>query len=112
MHTPEFEFEKDVGNVEQAVGLLGIEFPVRLDSDFAIWREFGNRAWPGFYFIDANGRFRHHSFGEGNYDEAERVIQKLLNEADGKSATGSIEPISGQGIQAAPNWTELDVTAK
>lgn len=88
IHTPEFEFEKNISNVRQAVGALGIKYPVRLDSDFSAWRKFENRAWPAFYFIDAEGRKRRQTFGEGDYAEAEQVLQNLLNEADGKSVDG------------------------
>ena len=93
--------------MRQSLGPLGINYPVRLDSDYAEWRKFGNRAWPGFYIIDADGRIRHRASGEGDYDEAERVLQKLLGEADGKAANGSLVSVSGAGVLAAPNWTDL-----
>src|SRR5690606_10515887 len=67
VHTPEFAFEKDPANVAAAVRRLGIGYPVALDSDYAIWRAFGNQYWPAHYFIDARGRIRHHHFGEGDY---------------------------------------------
>jgi len=102
VHSPEFAFEKKPANVRKAVKELGIGFPVALDNDFAIWRGFDNQAWPAFYFIDAEGRIRHHQFGENRYDKAEQVIQQLLAEAgQTRIAAGLVAPI-GQGTQAAP----------
>jgi thiol-disulfide isomerase/thioredoxin len=82
VHSPEFAYEKDPANVKDAVAKLGITFPVALDNDFAIWRQFANRYWPAHYFIDAQGRVRFHHFGEGAYDMSEQVIQQLLAERD------------------------------
>jgi cytochrome c biogenesis protein CcdA/thiol-disulfide isomerase/thioredoxin len=103
VHTPEFAFEKRSANVRKAAKDLGIDFPVAMDNDYAIWRGFDNRAWPAFYFIDAQGRIRHHQFGENRYDKAELVIQQLLAEAGQKIrvADGLVTPL-GQGTQAAP----------
>ena len=102
VHSPEFAFEKKPANVRKAVKDLGIGFPVALDNDFAIWRGFDNQAWPAFYFIDAEGRIRHHQFGENRYDKAEQVIQQLLAEAgQTRIAAGLVAPL-GQGTQAAP----------
>ena len=72
VHTPEFAFEKSVANVKNAVADLKIGYPVAIDSNYAIWRAFGNEYWPAHYFIDAEGRIRHHHFGEGDYGESER----------------------------------------
>ncbi len=80
VHSPEFAFEKDQDNVRRAVKDLGITYPVAIDSRHAIWRAFGNQYWPALYFVDAQGRIRHHVFGEGQYTESERMIQKLLAE--------------------------------
>lgn len=101
VHAPEFAFEKRLSNVRKATKDLGIGFPVAVDNDFAIWRGFGNRAWPAFYFIDAQGRIRHHQFGENQYEEAEQVIQQLLQEAGRPQVpSGRVAP-RGQGVQAA-----------
>ncbi|MGI8496867.1 MAG: cytochrome c biogenesis protein DipZ [Gemmatimonadaceae bacterium] len=81
VHTPELPFEKDRVNVERAIHDLGVLYPVPLDNDYRIWRAFNNEYWPAAYFIDATGRIRYHHFGEGRYDEQDRVIQKLLAEA-------------------------------
>ncbi|WP_447742693.1 cytochrome c biogenesis protein DipZ [Variovorax boronicumulans] len=102
VHAPEFAFEKNPANVRKAVKDLGIGFPVALDNDFSIWRGFDNQAWPAFYFVDAQGRIRHHQFGENRYDKAEQVIQQLLAEAgQARVADGLVAP-QGQGTQAAP----------
>jgi len=102
VHTPEFAFEKRSANVRRATKDLGIGFPVATDNDFAIWRAFGNRAWPAFYFVDAEGRVRHHQFGEGRYDKAEQVIQQLLAEAGQARVPAGLVAPSGQGTQAQP----------
>ena len=78
VHAPEFAFERNIDNVKKAVATLGIKYPVAIDNDYKIWRAFDNEYWPAHYFIDAKGQIRHHHFGEGEYDESERVIQTLL----------------------------------
>ncbi|NDZ15871.1 cytochrome C biogenesis protein [Variovorax sp. WS11] len=101
VHAPEFAFEKRLSNVRKATRDLGIGFPVAVDNDFAIWRGFGNRAWPAFYFIDAQGRIRHHQFGENQYEEAEQVIQQLLAEAGQSRIPSGLVAPQGEGVQAA-----------
>ncbi|HEF5875346.1 TPA: cytochrome c biogenesis protein DipZ [Burkholderia cenocepacia] len=81
VHAPEFAFERDIGNVKKAVHDLGIDYPVAIDNGYSIWRAFNNEYWPAHYFIDAQGRIRHHHFGEGEYAQSERAIQSLLAEA-------------------------------
>src|SRR5271163_624220 len=81
VHAPEFAFEKDPSNVRRAVADLQITYPVALDNDYAVWQAFNNQYWPAHYFIDASGKIRAHHFGEGNYDESEETIRKLLTEA-------------------------------
>src|SRR5271156_4024075 len=91
VHTPEFAFEKERSNVEQAVRDLKVAYPVAIDSDYKIWQAFNNQYWPAHYFIDGKGRIRHHHFGEGEYGEAERVIQEVLSEDGAQSlADGTI----------------------
>ena len=75
VHAPEFAFERNIDNVRAAVKRPGIDYPVAIDNNYAIWRGFNNEYWPADYFIDAKGRIRHHYFGEGNYAESEHVIQ-------------------------------------
>ncbi len=81
VHAPEFAFEREFDNVKKAVADLGITYPVALDNDWHLWRALKNNYWPAHYFIDAQGRIRYHHFGEGGYDESERVIRQLLTEA-------------------------------
>ncbi|HVJ44174.1 MAG TPA: cytochrome c biogenesis protein DipZ [Dongiaceae bacterium] len=107
VHTPEFAFEKEVGNVRKATALLGVDYPVAIDNDFRIWQEFDNEAWPALYFIDADGRMRRQVLGEGEYDDSERLIQQLLSEANGAAVTGNILPVTGIGPQAAADETDL-----
>ncbi len=92
VHTPEFAFEKDTGNVQRALKDLGIAYPVVQDNDFRIWRSFDNRYWPALYFVDAQGRVRHHQFGEGGHAASERVIEELLREAGAPAAAASANP--------------------
>jgi len=81
VHAPEFAFEKNVGNVRWAVADMRIGYPVAVDSEHVIWRAFNNQYWPALYFIDSQGRMRHHHFGEGGYEQSEMIIQELLAEA-------------------------------
>jgi len=89
VHTPEFAFERERSNVEDAVDRLGLEYPVALDSDYGTWEAWGNRYWPAKYFVDREGHVRYAHFGEGDYAESERVIRELLAEP------GLSEPVSG-----------------
>jgi cytochrome c biogenesis protein CcdA/thiol-disulfide isomerase/thioredoxin len=107
VHTPEFAFEKDTGNVRRALAALGIAYPVAIDSDFGIWRGFGNQAWPALYVFGADGRLRHRMLGEGGYEQSEQVIQQLLSEAGSRPVSGPVEPIVGQGAQAGPDAGNL-----
>lgn len=102
VHSPEFAFEKNLSNVRQATKNLSIDYPVAIDNDFAIWRAFKNQFWPAHYFIDAQGRVRHHHFGEGEYDKSERVIQQLLAEAgQGNVPQDVVAVVDAKGAQAA-----------
>ena len=83
---PEFPFEQDVDNIRQAVKDMRIEYPVAIDSDYGVWRAFSNHYWPAVYIADAHGRIRHHQFGEGRYEECERVVQRLLREAGSRAS--------------------------
>ena len=86
---------------------LGITYAVAVDNDYAIWRAFQNRYWPAHYFVDAQGRIRHHKFGEGGYDESERVIQALLAEAGANEVASDVVTVSGTGAQAASDMAEV-----
>jgi len=100
VHAPEFAFEKDPDNVADAVENLGIDYPVALDNDFAIWRGFDNRYWPAHYFIDTQGRIRPHHFGEGEYRQSEDVIRRLLVEAGATGLPGGYVGERGEGAEA------------
>ncbi len=106
VQTPEFEFEGDLDNVRRAIKERDIRYPVAVDNDYAIWRAFDNHYWPALYFVDAQGRIRHHRFGEGEYEESEMVVQMLLREAGADVAQGfvSIEP---DGVEAPADWASL-----
>jgi thiol-disulfide isomerase/thioredoxin len=99
VHAPESAFEKDPANVKKAVRDLGVTYPVALDNNLAIWTAFNNEYWPAHYFVDAQGRIRHHHFGEGEYDQSERVIQQLLREAGHMPPGGIVDP-SATGAEA------------
>ncbi|HSI48664.1 MAG TPA: thioredoxin family protein [Ideonella sp.] len=101
VHTPEFDFERALPNVQRAVKDLGITYPVAVDSQQALWRAFGNRAWPAFYFVDASGRIRDRQLGEGRYERAERMIQQLLREAGRRNVPEDLVAPQGEGTQAA-----------
>ena len=101
VHAPEFAFEKQVDNVKKAVADLKIGYPVAIDNDYAIWRAFDNQYWPAHYFLDAEGRIRHHHFGEGNYDESENVIRELLAEASHAAEPADLVKVNATGAEAA-----------
>jgi len=101
VHTPEFAFEKERSNVEKAVRDLKIGYPVAIDSDYRIWQAFNNHYWPAHYFIDGKGRIRYHHFGEGEYDESERVIQQLLKENGSTSLSEGVLNVTASGAEAA-----------
>jgi thiol-disulfide isomerase/thioredoxin len=107
VHTPEFEFEKDGDNVRRALKEMGVAYPVAVDNDYAIWSAFDNRYWPALYFADAQGRVRHHHFGEGEYEQSEGVIQQLLAEAGAGGGSGELVSVEGRGIEAAADWGSL-----
>jgi thiol-disulfide isomerase/thioredoxin len=102
VHTPEFSFEKDAANVEQAVNELKVTYPVAIDSNYGVWRAFANNYWPANYFIDGKGRIRFHYFGEGAYVDSKRVIQELLRENGAQAPEGSLATASATGIEAPP----------
>ena len=102
VHAPEFAFEKDIDNVRRAVKDLKVDYPVAIDNNYAIWRAFNNEYWPAHYFIDTQGRVRHHHFGEGEYAQSEKVIQQLLAEAGASQVSaGIVQPDIG-GAALAP----------
>jgi thiol-disulfide isomerase/thioredoxin len=107
VHTPEFPFERDVENVREAAEEMRVEYPIALDSDYSVWRAFRNRYWPAVYIADAEGQIRYHHFGEGAYEECERVIQQLLREAGGEGIGDDLVSDDAAGLEAQADWTNL-----
>jgi thiol-disulfide isomerase/thioredoxin len=107
VHTPEFSFEHDAGNVRRAVADMGITYPVATDSNYAVWLAFDNHYWPALYFADAQGRIRHHHFGEGEYAQSEMVIQQLLAEAGSAGAGTDMVSVQARGLEAPAEWAQL-----
>ena len=107
VHTPEFEFEKNIDNVRRASTEMRIDYPIAVDNDYAVWRAFGNRYWPALYFVDTQGRIRHHQFGEGNYEQSERVIQQLLSESGTDRVNQEMVEVEARGFEVAADWNSL-----
>ena len=105
VHTPEFAFEREPDNVRRAVRDHGIDYPVALDPDFGTWEAWQNRYWPAKYFVDRRGHIRYAHFGEGDYEESERVIRQLLAEGqDGPLVSGAIEDATPTGPQTPESY--------
>jgi thiol-disulfide isomerase/thioredoxin len=107
VHSPEFPFEHDLDYVRQAASAMRVAYPIALDSDFAVWRAFSNRYWPAVYIADTQGQIRHHQFGEGEYEECERVIQRLLREAGGEGIGDDLVAVTPEGFEAQADWMNL-----
>jgi hypothetical protein len=101
VHTPEFSFEHDLDLVRQATVQRTIDYPVAGDNDYAVWRAFANQYWPALYFVDAEGVIRDSHFGEGRYEQSERVIQSLLG------IERAPVPVEGAGVEAEADWDNL-----
>jgi thiol-disulfide isomerase/thioredoxin len=101
VHTPEFSFEHEIDLVQQATKERAIDYPVALDNDYAIWGAFANHFWPALYFVDEDGIIRDHHFGEGRYEQSERVIQRLL----GVEREPAL--VEGLGVEAQADWDHL-----
>jgi thiol-disulfide isomerase/thioredoxin len=107
VHTPEFSFEKTLNNVRWAAKEMRVDYPIAVDSDYVIWRAFDNQYWPALYFIDAQGRARHHHFGEGAYEQSEMIIQALLAEAGASGISPEPVSVKGRGLEAPADWGNL-----
>jgi hypothetical protein len=101
VHTPEFSFEHDADRVRRAIEARGIEYPVALDNDYAVWSAFANHYWPALYFVDRDGLIRDQHFGEGRYEESERVLQELLG------VERELVSVEGTGVEAPADWDHL-----
>jgi hypothetical protein len=100
-HTPEFSFEHAIDGVRQATRDRDIDYPVAIDNDYAVWDAFDNHYWPALYFVDRDGRIRDQHFGEGRYEESERVIQRLLG------IERELISVEGAGVEAEADWDHL-----
>jgi thiol-disulfide isomerase/thioredoxin len=108
VHTPEFDFEHDLDNVRREAKRLRVAYPIAVDSDYAIWDAFDNHYWPALYVVDAQGQIRHHRFGEGDYDQSEMVLQRLLTEAGSAGDIGQgLVAVDPGGVEAAADWDSL-----
>ena len=107
VHTPEFSFEHDLENIRQALRETRVEYPIAIDNDYAVWEAFANHYWPALYFIDAEGRIRHHAFGEGDYERSESVIQMLLAEAGLDDGDEDFVSVDARGPEAPADWNSL-----
>jgi thiol-disulfide isomerase/thioredoxin len=101
VHTPEFSFEHDVDLIRKAIAERDIDYPVAVDSDYAIWSAFDNHYWPAEYFVDREGIIRDTHFGEGRYEQSERRIQELLG------VERELVDIEGVGVEAEADWDHL-----
>jgi thioredoxin family protein len=105
-HTPEFGFEHELDDIQAALDGMGVRYPIAVDNDYAVWRAFDNAYWPALYFADAEGRIRHHRFGEEDYERSERVIQQLLAEA-GADVERDLVSVEPGGVELAADWETL-----
>jgi thiol-disulfide isomerase/thioredoxin len=107
VHTPEFGFEHEVDEVRRSAKDLGVEYPIAIDNDYAVWRAFANHYWPALYLVDAQGVIRHHEFGEGEYERSERIIQQLLADAGGRDVPRDLVAVEPRAIEVAAAWDDL-----
>jgi thiol-disulfide isomerase/thioredoxin len=107
VHTPEFGFEHQLDNVTVRSRDLGVEYPIAIDNDYGIWRDFGNHFWPAIYLADAHGRIRYHHFGEGEYAMTEMVIQQLLAAARAEDVGRDLVSVKPRGLEVAADWATL-----
>jgi thiol-disulfide isomerase/thioredoxin len=101
VHTPEFSFEHDIGLVRRATEEREINYPVAADNDYSVWSAFANHYWPALYFVDRDGVIRDQHFGEGRYEESERLIQRLLG------VERDLVSVQGAGVEAEADWDNL-----
>ncbi|HET7758501.1 MAG TPA: redoxin domain-containing protein [Gaiellaceae bacterium] len=107
VHTPEFPFERDPDNVREAVEEMRVRYPVALDPDYGVWNAFANSYWPAVYIADMDGRIRHHHYGEGGYEECERVVQRLLRDAGHDRVDDELVAVEPEGFEVQADWSHL-----
>ena len=106
-HTPEFGFEHDLENVRRALAAMHVNYPIAVDNDYAIWNGFSNQYWPALYLLDAKGAIRFTHFGEGAYDESERMIQKVLGETGATGVSGELVTVDAHGLEVSADWNNV-----
>jgi thiol-disulfide isomerase/thioredoxin len=107
VHTPEFKFEHDLDNVRWAVEARKIDYPVAIDNEFRVWRAFANNYWPALYFIDAQGRIRHHRFGEGDYERSDMIIRQLLADAGAEDLPSGLASVEPNPDEVQADWEDI-----
>jgi len=107
VHAPEFEFERQLANARWGAENFEVDYPVAVDNDFAIWGAFSNQYWPALFLIDGRGRIRYRHFGEGEYEQSERVIQKLLVAAGARGIGRNLVSVIPQGAEAPADWDNV-----
>ena len=107
VQTPEFDFEEDLDGVRTALNEMDVRYPVAVDNDYAVWRAFDNHYWPALYFVDGQGEIRHHRFGEGEYEESERVLQMLLGQSGIDDVDRSVVQLKPRGVELPADWDNL-----
>jgi thiol-disulfide isomerase/thioredoxin len=108
VHTPEFSFEHDLENVRRALKEMEVNYPIAVDNEYGVWNAFSNNYWPALYFSDAEGRIRHHRFGEGDYERSEHIIQQLLRDAGAEDVSDELAPVDPRGPEIAADWEDLE----
>jgi thiol-disulfide isomerase/thioredoxin len=107
VHTPEFDFEHDLDNVRREAKRLLVNYPIAVDNDYGIWTAFDNHYWPALYVVDAQGKIRHHRFGEGDYDQSEMMLRQLLTETGAGDIGHGLVAVDPGGVEAAADWDSL-----
>ena len=107
VHSPEFPFEHDLDNVRRAAKDMRVDYPIAIDNDFSIWRAFDNNYWPALYLVDGDGRIRYRHFGEGEYEQSERNVQRLLKAAGARGVASELVSVVGRGAEAEADWGNL-----
>jgi thiol-disulfide isomerase/thioredoxin len=107
VHAPEFEFERQLANARWGAENFEVEYPVAVDNDFAIWGAFTNQYWPALFLIDGRGRIRYRHFGEGEYEQSERMIQELLGEAGARDVGRSLVSVTPDAFEAPADWDNV-----
>ena len=107
VHTPEFEFERNFDNVRRAARDMRVDYPIAVDSNYAVWQAFDNHYWPALYFIDAQGQIRYRQFGEGQYEMSEMIVQQLLHDAGTGDIDHELVSVDALGAEVTADWEDL-----